>query len=387
MLSRGNVSVGKTLCLCLIYYLSREDAYSRMPGFSYSYFPLGRQEFVPPYYGLQMMAPQSSHFVQSAVQSSSDLPAPPVSTQESVAQKKKHRWSDTEERILIELFGENEDRLRYKAYSSPERQSIDRLLHEKCQRENVACNKTAQQCKNKMANLTKKYKSEKDKLRSTGYGRGGDGGSDHETGEIKEESELVPRHFNDMDEILGNREAVNPRHVLESSTRFTHSSPEVDRDDLEKEALDEEIFTASRVQKRRHENPSGPSGECDDLDDLTDESGSDESLAFSKALFFKPKGKNKKSRTSTPKKQKKRGAGAGEKTAASKSSKKKVKGTPGADEPTVLSFLERSQERDEAFMERMANADREYRREQQKFSMDALSMLGNILKDVVKGNE
>ena len=387
MLSRGNVSVGKTLCLCLIYYLSREDAYSRMPGFSYSYFPLGRQEFVPPYYGLQMMAPQSSHFVQSAVQSSSDLPAPPVSTQESVAQKKKHRWSDTEERILIELFGENEDRLRYKAYSSPEWQSITRLLHEKCQRENVACDKTAQQCKNKMANLTKKYKSAKDKLRSTGYGRGGDGGSDHETGEIKEESELVPRHFNDMDEILGNREAVNPRHVLESSTRFTHSSPEVDRDDLEKEALDEEIVTASRVQKRRHENPSGPSGECDDLDDLTDESGSDESLAFSKALFFKPKGKNKKSRTSTPKKQKKRGAGAGEKTAASKSSKKKVKGTPGADEPTVLSFLERSQERDEAFMERMANADREYRREQQKFSMDALSMLGNILKDVVKGNE
>ena len=387
MLSRGNVSVGKTLCLCLIYYLSREDAYSRMPGFSYSYFPLGRQEFVPPYYGLQMMAPQSSHFVQSAVQSSSDLPAPPVSTQESVAQKKKHRWSDTEERILIELFGENEDRLRYKAYSSPEWQSIARLLHEKCQRENVACDKTAQQCKNKMANLTKKYKSAKDKLRSTGYGRGGDGGSDHETGEIKEESELVPRHFNDMDEILGNREAVNPRHVLESSTWFTHSSPEVDRDDLEKEALDEEIFTASRVQNRRHENPSGPSGECDDLDDLTDESGSDESLAFSKALFFKPKGKNKKSRTSTPKKQKKRGAGAGEKTAASKSSKKKVKGTPGADEPTVLSFLERSQERDEAFMERMANADREYRREQQKFSMDALSMLGNILKDVVKGNE
>ena len=141
MLSRGNVSVGKTLCLCLIYYLSREDAYSRMPG---------RQEFVPPYYGLQMMAPQSSHFVQSAVQSSSDLPAPPVSTQESVAQKKKHRWSDTEERILIELFGENEDSLRYKAYSSPEWQSIARLLREKCQRENVACDKTAQQCKNKI---------------------------------------------------------------------------------------------------------------------------------------------------------------------------------------------------------------------------------------------
>ena len=33
-----------------------------------------------------------------------------------------------------------------------------------------------------------------------------------------------------------------------------------------------------------------------------------------------------------------------------------------ADEPTVLSFLERAQERDEAFMERMAEAERESRR-------------------------
>ena len=55
--------------------------------------------------------------------------------------------------------------------------------------------------------------------------------------------------------------------------------------------------------------------------------------------------------------------------------------------PTLISFLERSQERDEAFMERMAEAEREYRKDQQKFSMDALAMLGNILKDVSKGNE
>lgn len=60
----------------------------------------------------------------------------------------------------------------------------------------------------------------------------------------------------------------------------------------------------------------------------------------------------------------------------------------GAEEQsTVLSFLERAQEKDEAFMERMAEAERERRRQQQKFSMDALVMLGNILKDVAKGKE
>lgn len=38
-------------------------------------------------------------------------------------------------------------------------------------------------------------------------------------------------------------------------------------------------------------------------------------------------------------------------------------------------------------MERMAEAEREYRKDQQKFFMDALAMLGNILKDVSKENE
>ena len=33
-------------------------------------------------------------------------------------------------------------------------------------------------------------------------------------------------------------------------------------------------------------------------------------------------------------------------------------------------------------MERVAEAEREYRKDQQKFSMDALAMLGNILKDI-----
>jgi len=42
------------------------------------------------------------------------------------------------------------------------------------QREKVESNKSPQQCKNKMAKLTKKYKTVKDKPRTTGYGKGGD---------------------------------------------------------------------------------------------------------------------------------------------------------------------------------------------------------------------
>ena len=76
---------------------------------------------------------------------------------------------ETEEKILIELFGENEEKLRYKAYNSPEWKSIAKQLHETCRREHVSSDKTAQQCKNKISNLTKKYKTTKHRLRTTGY--------------------------------------------------------------------------------------------------------------------------------------------------------------------------------------------------------------------------
>ena len=129
--------------------------------------------------------------------------------------------------ILIELFGENEERLRYKSFNSPEWQSIARQLHSKCREESVESDKTPQQCKNKMANLTKKYKGAKDKLRSTGYGRGGDVSENEREGD--ERQDLIPKHFNDIDEIMGKRESVDPRHVLESSSHVVdvNSSPEI----------------------------------------------------------------------------------------------------------------------------------------------------------------
>ena len=153
-------------------FSSREDAQARAapypyPGPSYPSPYYRQDQFMPNYcdYGMQMMASHPIRLVQNTMTLDS-VHAPPVSTQNaSISQKKKNRWSDTEDRILIELFGDNERKLQYKAFNSPEWQSIATQLKEKCKRENVTCDKTAQQCKNKMANLTKKYKNAKDKLR------------------------------------------------------------------------------------------------------------------------------------------------------------------------------------------------------------------------------
>lgn len=78
-----------------------------------------------------------------------------------------------------------------------------------------------------MANLTKKFKTIEDELRMTGYGKGGD--EEHEDKESESGAELIPRNFHDMDNILGNREAVNPKHVLESSSQHVDSFPEIDK--------------------------------------------------------------------------------------------------------------------------------------------------------------
>ena len=194
-----------------------------------------------------------------------------------------------------------------------------------------------------MANLTKKYKTVKDKLRTTGYGKGGD--DEHEDKETESGAELVPRNFHDMDNMLGNREAVNLKQVLESSTQHVDSSPEIDQDLLDKETLDEEMWAAPRAQKDR--DTPGTSGA-----DGSEEEDAD--MAFAKSLFLKNKsGKRKGPSTSTPNPK----SCAVE--SAKKNPRKKTKGGAGAEEQSaVVSFLERAQEKDEAFMERMAEAER-----------------------------
>ena len=166
---------------------------------------------------------------------------------------------------------------------------------------------------------------------------------------------------------IGNREAVNPKHVLESSSQHVNSSPEIDQDLLEKEALDEEMW----AQKER--DTPGMSGA-----DGSEEEDAD--MAFAKKLFFKNKsGKRKGPSTSTL------NPNSGAVESAKKNPRKKTKGGAGAQEQrAVLSFLQRAQEKDEAFMERMAGRKGKQTRTA-KISMDALAMLGNILKDVTKG--
>ena len=66
---------------------------------------------------MHMMTPQFAPV--NSLQS--DPPASSTSEDlSSAAQKKTSRWTETEEKILIELFDENEEKLRYKAYNSPE---------------------------------------------------------------------------------------------------------------------------------------------------------------------------------------------------------------------------------------------------------------------------
>ena len=171
--------------------------------------------------------------------------------------------------------------------------------------------------------------------------------------------------------------------MLESSSPIeAQSSPQIDQDIRYKQILDEEVCAAASAQKRKlvqSDDLPGPSGEVG-----TSDSEEDESLAFAKSLFFKNKGKQGKC-TSTPKSSPKNTPK--NRKDGKKAARKKTKAAAIADEPTVLSFMERAQERDEAFMERMAEAERESRREQQKFSMDALKLLGNILKDVANAKE
>ncbi|KAK2564167.1 hypothetical protein P5673_012407 [Acropora cervicornis] len=275
--------------------------YLRMSATYFPYYPQP-QYAVPSFYGSQLQGAQEIH--SSSVQPHSDLPGSQLqensrSSSSSTGPKKKNRWTDTKEKILVELFGENEDKLRYKAFSSPEWLSIARQLHSRCKEQNVDSDKTPQQWKNKLANLTKKYKNTKDKLRSTGYGGGGDVPSDKES---EESEDVIPKYFNNMDEILGNRESINPRHVFESSHIPDSESPEMSelkQHILEKDGLDKEICRAAQKQRQgTPQNVSSPS-ECTVPPDGV-ESDNDQSLAFAEPLFFKSKGKNKKPLASTP---------------------------------------------------------------------------------------
>ena len=83
--------------------------------------------------------------------------------------------------------------------------------------------------------------------------------------ESEESEEIILKHFNDMDEILGKRESINPRHVLESSHVPNSESPEMselEHNILEKDALDEEICQAAQKQRQGTAQNVSPPSEC-----------------------------------------------------------------------------------------------------------------------------
>ena len=115
--------------------------------------------------------------------------------------------------------------------------------------------------------------------------------------ESEESEEIIRKHFNDMDEILGKRESL-----LESSHVPDSESPEMselERDILEKDALDEEMCRAAKKQRQGPAQNVSPPSECTVPSD-GDESDNDQSLAFAESLFVKRKGKNEKPLASTP---------------------------------------------------------------------------------------
>ena len=77
-------------------------------------------DFPPQYYGIKS-APMHMMAPQFAPVNSLQLDPPASSTSEDLSsaapKKKTSRWTETEEKVLIELFGENEEKLPYKAYN------------------------------------------------------------------------------------------------------------------------------------------------------------------------------------------------------------------------------------------------------------------------------
>ena len=268
------VTIKSSILLRSLYCLPRVISITER-GFIFDFY---RQSFI--FDGQGFYVPYSPAFRQVPLQRT--IPPPPPTAAvvpAAVTEKKKNRWSETEEKLLIEVYGENEQRLKYKAYFSPEWQEVAEELHNRCLKQQVSCEKTPKQCKDKLANLRKKYKTVKDKLGSTGFGKGGEPDEDADFNEQSDPKEFIPQNFHDMDEVLGGRESVDPQHVLESS------DVALNQDEVEKSALDNEIIEASK--KVRSEASSGTSNipRSQSPNPYSD----DDDIAFSRSLFFQSK--------------------------------------------------------------------------------------------------
>ena len=218
----------------------------------------------------------------------------------SGAEPSRNRWTEGEVKLLIAIYGEEWQNRNSRRSLEPMWERIAERLVSECKEMDIPCEKSAKNCRDKMNNLNKKYKAVKDKSKMTGEGSEG----------IKS----FPQ-FDDLDQIWGTRDSVNPKYVLEAGTsQPVTSTPvpspnpsisasessatvqpgELDESTDESDLIEESASLFSTISKSKNlskkgKGPAQPKGKrskpVEDQDDKTDEE-----LERSESLFFKKKG-------------------------------------------------------------------------------------------------
>ncbi|KAL9978717.1 hypothetical protein ACROYT_G016270 [Oculina patagonica] len=295
-------------------------------------YPLFESELAPAtQFSLNTVAPPAafqnyySHaeFVSSPVPRES-LPTGRTSSQtretsKPASEQSRNRWTDGEVKLLIAIYGEEfKNREKGRSLEPMWDKIAARLVAESKEFNNFICDKSAKNCRDKINNLNKKYKAVKDKSKMTGEG----------SDDIKSFPE-----FDELDQLWGTRDSVNPKYVIEAGTLQStpspstsaagassgdsgpstsgDSGPTASQDDSEGSEINENSPLSSAHTRRRSNTEKGPCQQPQGKRSLPAEADlSDEALERSERLFFKSKkGKqpeaNKKNKSKSRRREKK----------------------------------------------------------------------------------
>ena len=213
------------------------------------------------------------------------------------AEQSRNRWVEGEVKLLISIYGEEyKNRDKGRNLDSMWEKIEARLAEESKEVLNIHCQKSAKNCRDKINNLSKKYKNVKDKSKMTGEG--------------SENIKSFPK-FDELDQIWGTRDSVNPKYVMEAgmsksaiatpSPNSSMSSPgsgdgtsfgplEDSSDEMDETlSLSSAIARPSRSEKT--EKGRGQEKKKRSQPSNDDDSNKDEDLEYSSSLFFKKKQK------------------------------------------------------------------------------------------------
>ena len=274
------------------------------PPFQRTPYVFGRQEnSVFPEFNVRGIAPQyplNFPFDPStAALPRNDLAVDPAYSAESAkkptsTEQSRIRRSDGEVTLLIAIYGEEyPKRDKGKSLETMWERIAARLVAESKEINDFISDKSAKNCRDKINNLNKIYKTVKDKSKLTGEGSEG----------IKSFPE-----FDALDEIWGTRDSVNPKYVMEAGTSHTPTTPVPSpsfssggsasnttasrESELDEESPLSQALVRSGARRGKGKELVGQPGkrarpEDDDDDALTD----DDELEQAKRLFFKDKKK------------------------------------------------------------------------------------------------